>query len=284
MSLWLDLLGCQVHYLGRRFRTRVIEAGEGTPLILLHGLGGHAEAFSRNVARLGSHYRTMAMDLVWHGLSSKPPFKGQTLEIYEAQVLDLLDSLGLESAHVLGTSLGGWIGLWLALHHPTRLRKLVVTVPAGIQFKTASDPRIPQAMRERALNLVKTPTRENNRKRLEQFMVSPDRVTEELVETRFRFYSDPATQRSLANVFDNSFGFGASAEFQLTEAHLQKIRTPTLVVWTGADTGSGAKVGKWIADCIPNGEFVCIDDSAHWPQWEKPGEHNRVLLSFLGKD
>ena len=49
--MWVDLLGSQIHYCGREFRTRVIEAGEGTPLILIHGLGGHAEAYSRTIVR-----------------------------------------------------------------------------------------------------------------------------------------------------------------------------------------------------------------------------------------
>jgi pimeloyl-ACP methyl ester carboxylesterase len=56
-SIWVDLLGCQVHYVGTRYRTRVIEYGAGEPLILLHGGGGHAEAYSRNVVRLGQHDR-----------------------------------------------------------------------------------------------------------------------------------------------------------------------------------------------------------------------------------
>src|SRR3954466_6778075 len=68
-SIWVDLLGAQVHYEGTKYRTRVIEYGDGVPLILLHGGGGHAEAYSRNVVRLGGHFRAMAMDMVWHGLS-----------------------------------------------------------------------------------------------------------------------------------------------------------------------------------------------------------------------
>src|SRR5688500_12429850 len=60
-TIWVDLLGAQVRYYGDELRTRVIEAGEGEALVLIHGVGGHAEAYSRNVVRLGQHHRAMAI-------------------------------------------------------------------------------------------------------------------------------------------------------------------------------------------------------------------------------
>jgi len=75
-TLWLELLGAEVRYRGRRFKTRTIEVGAQNPqkLILIHGVGGHAEAYSRNLQRLGERYHAIAIDLLWHGLSAKPPF------------------------------------------------------------------------------------------------------------------------------------------------------------------------------------------------------------------
>jgi pimeloyl-ACP methyl ester carboxylesterase len=111
-SIWGDLLGAQVRYEGTKYRTCVIEYGEGVPLILLHGGGGHAEAYSRNVVRLGGHFRAMAMDMVWHGLSSKPPFQGEAVPVYGDQVLDLMDTLqnplrGIDAAERLASLIPG---------------------------------------------------------------------------------------------------------------------------------------------------------------------------------
>ena len=125
MTIWLDLLGAQTRYLGNEFSTRVIESGDGPALVLVHGVGGHAEAYAKNVRRLGERYRAMAIDLVWHGLSSKPPF-ADPLPTYARQVIDLLDAEGYERAHIEGESLGGWVALWLALHHPDRVDKIVL--------------------------------------------------------------------------------------------------------------------------------------------------------------
>ncbi len=99
-SIWHDLMGAQVRYIGRRHRTRVIEAGSGPALVLLHGVGGHAEAWSRNVVRLGRHFRVLAIDLLWHGYSAKPPYVGgDDIPAYMDQVLDLLDAEGIDRAH-----------------------------------------------------------------------------------------------------------------------------------------------------------------------------------------
>ena len=88
VSIWVSLLGAQTHYVGSRFRTRVIEAGSGEPLVMLHGVGGHAEAYARNVVPLSQKCRPIAIDVAWHGLSSKPPFQ-ETMPVYCEQLLDL---------------------------------------------------------------------------------------------------------------------------------------------------------------------------------------------------
>jgi len=123
-TIWVDLLGSQTRYYGKTYRTRVIESGDGEALVLIHGVGGHAEAYSRNVVRLGQRYRAMAVDLVWHGLSAKPPYCEQ-IPTFAAQIVDLLDSLGIDQANIEGESLGGWVALWMALHHPERSGRLI---------------------------------------------------------------------------------------------------------------------------------------------------------------
>src|SRR5205085_1365087 len=72
-SIWVDLLGAEVRFRDAGgLRTRSIEAGEGEPLILLHGSGGHAEAYSRNVLPLANDFRVHAVDMIGHGLTDKP--------------------------------------------------------------------------------------------------------------------------------------------------------------------------------------------------------------------
>lgn len=300
MTIWTDLLGAQTHFLGERYRTRVIEAGSGDPLILMHGIGGHAEAYSRNVVRLGGSFRAMAIDFLWHGYSDKPEYvDGEDIPAYAAQVLDLMDSQGLERAHFEGESLGGWVGMWLALHHPDRVNQLVLNTTAGIRWHEQHDhghgaptthaapthagDRVGgrSALAERSLAAISEPTPELIRKRLEWLMAEPDRVTDELVDVRLAMYSDPEVQRSLRAVFLNAFAGEGAPRKEIDEAELVNIAAPTLVLWTDHNPGTGPEVGRKIARAIPGAQFACMTDAAHWPQWEHAETHDELLTRFL---
>jgi pimeloyl-ACP methyl ester carboxylesterase len=284
MTIWLDLLGAQTRYLGNEFRTRVIEAGDGPPLVLIHGVGGHAEAYAKNVLRLGGRYRAMSIDLVWHGLSSKPPF-AEPLPMYARQFVDLLDSQGYEKAHVEGESLGGWVAMWLALHHPDRVDKIVLNTAAGIRWKEGTVQERPDEgrnlLRERSLAAIADPNDETIRKRMEWLMASPDRVTDELVQLRLAMYSDPDTKASLTSVFENSFGGGVSPQYVIPEERLGEIYAETLVLWSDKNPGHGPDTGERLASLISGAKYHCVTDAAHWPQWEQPEEHDRVVMAFL---
>ena len=285
-SIWVELMGSQVRYLGSRYRTRVLEAGDGPPLVLLHGVGGHAEAWARNVARLGRHFRVLAIDLLWHGYSAKPPYvDGEDIPAYVDQVVDLLDAEGIERAHLEGESLGGWIGLWMALHTPERLDRLVLNTTAGIRFAPGVVPERPKEGREalavRSLQAISEPTPETIRTRLEWLMARPERVTDELVDVRLKLYSDPEVQASLRSVFQNAFGGVGAPRKLVPEDRLADVRAPTLVLWSEGNPGHGPEVGRYIAERIPGAQLAVMADAAHWPQWEHPEVHDRIVTDFL---
>jgi len=284
-SIWVDLLGSEVRYRGNAYRTRTIEAGSGDTLVLIHGVGGHAEAYSRNIARLGQNFHTVAIDLVWHGLSAKPTFTKEMVPTYAKQVVDVLDSLGVQRAHVEGESLGGWVTMYLAINYPDRMNKIVLNTAAGIHWKPGTIDEHPETgvnlLRERSLAAIRDPNRETVRKRLEWLMASPDRVTDELVDVRHYLYNLPETNASLTHVFENSFGGDVGGRIE--EEELPKIKAPTLVFWTDKNPGAKPDAGERIAKAISGAEFYVMKDAAHWPQWEHPQEHDEVVTAFLKK-
>jgi pimeloyl-ACP methyl ester carboxylesterase len=196
-----------------------------------------------------------------------------------------MNSLGIEKAHIEGESLGGWVGLWFALHHPERIGKLILNTSAGIRFEPGTIQERPaegrELLRQRSLDAINNPTPETIRKRLEWLMASPESVTDELAELRFQMYSHPEISKSLMDVFNNSFGSGDNRHYQIPAQKLSEVKAPTLVLWTDKNPGTGPDVGKYISTLIPGARFVCINNAAHWPQWEQPEEHDEVVLSFL---
>ena len=287
-SIWVDLLSAQTRYYEGKFRTRVVEAGEGEPLVLVHGVGGHAEAYARNVVRLGqAGFRAMAIDLLWHGLSGTPEFDPETYCLqFSDQIVDLLDVIGAGKCHIEGESLGGWVAMSTALRYPDRVDRIVLNTTAGVRWNEQSQVRVDNAggrdaLIERSLAAIQDPNPETVRRRLEWLMASPDRVTGELVDLRMKLYSMPEVNRALEGVFRNGLGIGKDRNQYLTEEQVASIKHPTLVFWSDKNPGAGPDVGERIAKLIPGSQYYCMADAAHWPQWEHPEEHDRVIASFL---
>jgi pimeloyl-ACP methyl ester carboxylesterase len=112
---FFEVNGVRLHY---------VEAGRGTPVILVHGLAcDHAANWMlpRVFQKVSRRYRVIALDNRGHGMSDKPYDPAQYgLELVD-DVVRLMDHLGIAKAHVVGYSLGGFITLKLALRHPERL-------------------------------------------------------------------------------------------------------------------------------------------------------------------
>lgn len=281
-SIWLSLLGAEVRfYNAAGIPTRAIEYGSGgTPLVMLHGVGGHAEAFARNVVPLGESFRTLAIDYLGHGLSGghNGPL---TKEAYARHLIDFLDAAGIEKANLLGESLGGWIAVWTSFLYPDRIAKIVYTV--GAKLKVEVDDAAAKRTefgRSELVRLTKQfkehPSRENVRARLNWLFHKPERdVTEELVDLRWALY-----QREASGVRGHAGG-GAPEGGDITPDVLKTISHPMLVLWTEFNPSAGPAEAREAMKYLPNAELKVMDDSGHWPQWEHPDEFNAIVRDYL---
>ena len=111
-----------------------IEAGQGSPVVLLHGLFGSATNFGTVQKRLAAHYRVLALDLRNHGSSPHDP--AMTYPIMAADVMETLDAHGIERATLIGHSMGGKTAMQAALLHPDRVTRLIVADIAPVQYET----------------------------------------------------------------------------------------------------------------------------------------------------
>jgi 2-hydroxy-6-oxo-6-(2'-carboxyphenyl)-hexa-2,4-dienoate hydrolase len=287
--MWIDLMGAEVRYHNAGgIRTRSIEAGTGEPLILLHGIGGHAEAYSRNILALAAAgFHVYAIDMVGHGLTAKPdqPYGAGR---FADHVLRFIDAIGAETVCLSGESIGGWTSAWLALHHPDRLRALILNTPSGIALDNAGADITPEQyqelrveLRKRTLAALDNPTRESVRSRLEWLVLDPAVITDELLESRYRIYKDPEFIAAQRRYWTDDTSLHGETEL-LTRERLQQISTRTLVLWTSHDPFLPWEVGEHVHRAIPGSEFVIIQDCGHWPQFERPDEFNQIVADFFG--
>nr|WP_233151276.1 alpha/beta fold hydrolase [Mycobacterium lehmannii] len=287
-SICVSLLGAETRFVDvDGVRTRTIQAGEGPDLILMHGGGGHAEAFARNVTALSRHFRVHALDLLGHGLTSGCEVAPKRKD-YVSHILGYMDQEGIDRAHLVGESLGGWIAAWTALEHPDRVDRLIYVCGARLTLEVGADAEARTAAGRAELarvtrQFLADPSPANVRERMAWLFHHPDRdLTDELVALRWALYQSEESRSALTNA--TAPPSAATAEDNLTAERLTSLTRPTLVLWTSHNPSATVEFGRRAAELIPGAEFALMEDCGHWPQWERPEEFNQILTNYLQGD
>lgn len=255
--------------------TRVLDAGSGQPLVLLHGTAGHLEAFARNIADLSRHFRVIAYDMLGHGFTAKPNYP-YTVDVLANHLVALLAALGIEKAHLSGESLGGWVAAWVAAYHPDRVDRLVLNTPGNITNKIEVMRQIAASTR-RAVHEV---SYETVRARLEWLFYNKSLVTDELVETRLRIYTQPGFDQAVEHIValqDPEI----RQRYAWDEAWCSRITSPTLLLWTDHDPTGTVEEARLLQSWIAGSQLELIANAGHWPQWEQAEAFNAVHRRFL---
>ncbi|MEM9533787.1 MAG: alpha/beta hydrolase [Pseudomonadota bacterium] len=287
LSIWNHLQGVdfkQTYYDAGGVRTRVIEAGEGPVLVFLHGTGGHAEAYVKNIAAHARDFRVLAVDLVGHGYTDAPDHADYGMQGYVDHLRDLLDAIGAESACISGESLGASIACWFALQHPERVKRLVLNT--GLPLAPQDEQGISQMrdLLERARKASGSPTLDAVRARMRWLVVDEASLTDEIIQTRFEIYSQPGRAPVIGKITEQAIGQLIDPATQTTwyrPDQLKEIPCPVLLIWTTHNPGQPVALAEQAAALIPDARLEVLTGSAHWPQWEEPEAFNRIHLDFL---
>jgi len=244
---------------------RYYEAGQGSAVILLHGLGSSKESWFANIGAVSAKYHVYAIDQIGFGHSDKP-LLDYKIATFSDFLQAFMQSQNLSKATLVGNSLGGWIALDFTVRHPEMVEKLVLVDSAGIPWSPA-------------------PTVHLNPSTLDEMR--------EILNICFydkKFVTDEAVARAFTNRLGNNDGYtvqrtmaGTGAEPQFETAKLNSIKASTLVVWGRQDELVPLSVGERLRDGIAGAKLVVIDQCGHIPQIEKATDFNRELLDFLGK-
>jgi pimeloyl-ACP methyl ester carboxylesterase len=266
-----------------RHRISTLTMGHGPDVLLLHGLGGTRASLFDTAAKLSRHYRVHAPDLPGFGSSSKPARGAYNARWFAQIVLELMDELGVDQAHLVGNSMGGRVALEIGLTAPERVRALALLCPAVAWIRRGLHPIV---------RLLRP-----------EFGLLPHQFRRTMVAAQFwtmfhdRDVLDPAVGDLMVDEFRRiyhtagaRYAFLASARNIYLEApygkrgfypRLAELEPPALFVWGSHDPLVPAKFSRHVAKWLPSAEQVTIDACGHVPQVERPEETNLLLEQFF---
>lgn len=283
-TVWVDLLGTafeQRFYDVDGVRTRSLEAGEGSPIVFLHGGGGHADTWIRNLGPHAPHRHSYAIDMLGHGFTGAPPDLEYTTDDVLDHVVRFLDVAGIERADFCGESFGGRVSAWMAIRHPDRVSRLILNTSGGLPATKGHQTEDVEDLLARTTASLKESTDETVRSRMAWLFADPSQVPEEFVRIRQAIYAQPGIRDSLTKLFGRLFDPADARNYWLTPERLAQISAPTLVIWTDKNPIHTYEDAREGFSHIPDVRFHLIRNAAHWPQFEQPEEYNRVQLGFL---
>lgn len=261
---YLDVDGVKIHY---------VEAGQGEPVLLIHGLGGSTFSFRHVIPELAQHRRVLAFDLRGFGYSQQDGEGDFSLTGQAELTARLLDALGIDRADVVGHSMGGAIAMRLAAGHAGRVSRLVLVDSAtnrerrGRRLGALLRPLMP------VLSLLTLHNRRFYRRALLTAVHDPAFVTDEIVDTYFR----PTRMKGHASAMAR-LGAGVRRDPPLAP---EQVTQPTLILWGEHDRWIPVEHGEELHEAIAGSELVLVPSAGHLPLEEQPAFCNRELVRFL---
>ncbi|WDD92177.1 alpha/beta fold hydrolase [Burkholderia sp. FERM BP-3421] len=253
-------------------RLHHFEAGEGRPVVFIHGSGPGASGFSNfkhnYPAFAAAGHRAIVVDLPGYGQSSKPSDITYALDFFVGALHAQLDALGVGPAVLLGNSLGGAIALKYALDHPDDVDALIMMAPGGVEeretyFRMEGIRRMVQLFTDRLMN------RDTMRELLTLLVHDPGFVTDALIDERMAVcVEQPVEVLSTMRVPN------------LTGA-LGDVRCPVLGFWGTNDRFNPVGGAMTFLEHCRNARFVLMNRCGHWVMVEHADYFNRECLEFL---
>ena len=231
---------------GHRIHYYVQGPDSGTPVVLVHGLGGHAEDW-RNLAPYLVHagYRVYTPDLPGYGRSQKPADFSYSIPDEAAAVVGFMDAMGLKQVDLGGWSMGGWIVQRVSSDHPERVRRLILFDSAGISETPAWD------------TALFTPVSTSELDRLDALLMPhPPKVPGFIARDVLRKSSQNAwvIHRALATMLS-----GRDA----TDSLLPHLKMPVLIIWGDQDLITPLTQGEKMHRLVPQSQLYVIPGCGH---------------------
>ncbi len=264
---FIDLDGRRTHY---------IEKGEGEPIILLHGFFYDSYLWAANIDVLAENFKVYALDLWGFGYSSRDPLD-YDYQLYVDQLVLFMDSLGIQSASLVGQSMGGGTAILFCVQHRQRVNKLLLVDPVGVPNplpltgKFFNLPRIGEFFWGLNIDAVR-------RKNLGDLWIeNKELLTDSYFENVMRFHKIKGTTEVLLAILRKDFFDKLSFEIRC----LAQMEVSILLVWGKEDKAVPLSCGQEMHHILKGSCLKIIDNAGHVPNFEHAEEFNKLAVAFL---
>lgn len=258
------------------------DIGGGEPIIMLHGGGPGAGGwtnFKDNITPLvESGYRVILPD--FPGFNKSAPLVTTDISIRDRNanaILDLMNALDIEKAHLLGNSMGGAAAVTIALENPDRVNRLVIFGSDGLTGPSSFIPS-PQEGPKLLFEVFNNPSLDGLKKLLNIFVYDPSLITDDLVKERYdsMMLNDGIHLKNFIESAENSPSMYADISNEISN-----LEVKTLILWGNEDRFVALDNALRLVKLIPDSRLHIIGNCGHWAQLEHTDEFNNEVLAFL---
>jgi pimeloyl-ACP methyl ester carboxylesterase len=256
-------------------RTNYLEAGSGNEtVVLVHGSGPGVTSYANwrlVIPALAENFRVVAPDMVGFGFSDRPDDVTYSLDTWANQTVGLMDTLGIQKAHLVGNSFGGAIALRIATQHPERVGKLVLMGSMGVPFEITE-----------GLDRVwgYEPSVENMRKVLDFFTYDKQMIDDELARSRYEGSIQPGFQEAFSAMFPAPRQRWVEA-MTIPDDELKRLPHRALIVHGREDQVIPVLNSYYLEGILENGDLAVYSKCGHWSMIERNADFNRQVRDFF---
>ncbi len=255
--------------------THVLECGSGERnVVMIHGLGARADRWQSNLEPLAdAGYHCFAVDLPGHGSAYKGSDYSYGVPAFADFVGDFMNSMGLENAAIVGTSLGGHVAGYFAVNNTDRVNALVLVGAVGMMPLGAEASK-------NVRNNVKNVTRDGIAGKLKFVLAKHELITEDFINEEFRINNSPGAQAAF-NVLGDYIVDHIDADNVGNALKELATSKPMLLVWGAEDQAVPLSVGEGARDLLGTVPLETIAGCGHCSYMEDTARFNEILIGFL---
>ena len=249
------------HFLKKEKKYSYIEAGEGTPIIVLHGLMGGLSNFDSVIQYFSKNgYKVVIPELPIYTMS----LLKTNVKSFAKYLHDFIEFKGYNEVILLGNSLGGHIGLYHTKLYPKKVKALIITGSSGLYESAMGG------------GYTKRSDYEVIKKKAQDVFYDPAIATKEIVDEVYETVND-------RNKLIKTLAIAKSAIRHNMAKDLPKMTVPTCIIWGKNDNVTPPEVAEEFNSLLPDSDLFWIDKCGHAAMMEHPEEFNSILDSWLKK-